>query len=324
MDHQILLNKLKNYGIRYSALLWVKIYLHNRRQFVFHNSKVSEQKIIVNSVPQGSILGPLLFNLYINDLKNAVNNLKLVLYADDSCFYYSKDNLDTLIDVINTELVGVNDWLLSNRLTLNLTKSHFLIFSRRRFLQNNIAPIRINNQTINKLNQTEFLGFILQDNLKWDSHISRLVNKINKFNSILFLTRQHFDIRTLTLLYNSLIYSNLAYGTVIWGKTSIKNIQNLFISQKKIIRTIKFRNKFHHTNQDFIDMRILKINELHEYFSGIFVYKILNNLMYPNNYLDHAVNQNTTYSLRNSLDLRPHFSSSSQGQSSPKYYCTQI
>ena len=119
------------------------------------------------------------------------------------------------------------------RLTLNLTKSHFLIFSRRRFLQNNIAPIRINNQTINKLNQTEFLGFILQDNLKWDSHISRLVNKINKFNSILFLTRQHFDIRTLTLLYNSLIYSNLAYGTVILGKTSNKNIQNLFISQKK-------------------------------------------------------------------------------------------
>ena len=71
-------------------------------------------------------------------------------------------------------------------------------------------------------------------------------------------------------------------------------------------------------------MEILKINELHVYFSGIFVHKILNNLMYPNNYLDHAVNQNTTYSLRNSLDLRPHFSSSSQGQSSPKYYCTQI
>ena len=146
VDHQILLNKLKNYGIRYSALLWVKNYLHNRKQFVFHNSEVSEQKLIVNSVPQGSILGPLLFNLYINDLKNAVNNLKLVLYADDSCFYYSNDNLDTLIDVINTELVGVNDWLLSNRLTLNLTKSHFLIFSRRRFLQNNIAPIIINNQ----------------------------------------------------------------------------------------------------------------------------------------------------------------------------------
>ena len=71
-------------------------------------------------------------------------------------------------------------------------------------------------------------------------------------------------------------------------------------------------------------MKILKFIALHDYFTDIFVYEILDNLMYPNNYLDHAVNQNTTYSLRNSLDLRPHFSSSSQGQSSPKYYCTQI
>ena len=191
VNHDILLHKLEHFGIRNTALKLISSYLSNRKQYVRFNNSDSDFKTLTHSIPQGSILGPLLFNIYINDINNSVNKLKLVLYADDSCFYLSHHDIHTLIDLANLELNCVGNWLISNKLTLNTIKSHYLIFSRNRSTPTNTLPIKINNKILELKQSTNYLGINLQSNLKWNNHINYLSSKLQKYNSILYLTRNH-------------------------------------------------------------------------------------------------------------------------------------
>ena len=125
------------------------------------------------------------------------------------------------------------------------------------------------------------------------------------------------------LIYNTLIYSNLVYANVVWGNSPKKHIQPLVTAQKKVIRTIKFRNRYHHTNDDFYNLKILKLTGTNKYFASIFTYKSLNNLTYPVDYFNTASNTNT-YTLRHTNNLRPPLFHSTQSQQSPSYYCCNI
>ena len=321
VNHSILLKKLEHYGVRGVALDWFSSYLHCRTQHTKFMNSCSSNLPITHSIPQGSVLGPILFNIYINDLVNALDSLNIILFADDSCLYLSHKHLDFLINTVNEELVSVSNWLNANKLSLNLNKSHYMIFNRNRDLHENHPPITINNQPINKQNQTKFLGITLQSNLKWNIHISNITNKLNKYASIFYQVRNNFDQKHLVILYYSLAYSQLAYANIIWGHTYKTYLNSLFIAQKRIIRTILFRSKTHHTNQDFINLSILKLREINIYFSAIFVFKSLNNLTFP---IDYFISHQVNYNLRNISDLVPSFSSSTQGQTSPKYYCSLI
>ena len=132
VDHSILLRKLEHIGVRGVALRWFQNYLKDRKQYVMFSDSKSELDQLFYSVPQGSILGPLLFNLYINDLTSLEINMNVTLFADDSCLYLANNNLETLINIINSDLLLVSDWLKCNKLTLNLEKSHYIVFSRRK------------------------------------------------------------------------------------------------------------------------------------------------------------------------------------------------
>ena len=324
VNHDILIHKLEHIGIRQTSLNLIKSYLSNRKQFVHFNNTNSSFKILTHSVPQGSILGPLLFNIYINDIKNSVNKLKLVLYADDSCFYQSHHEIHTLINLVNLELNFVNDWLTANKLTLNVKKSHYLIFSRQKTIPLDIPPVKINENILDLKQSTNYLGLNIQNNLKWDNHIDYLTNKLHKYNSILYLTRNCLTRSSLITIYNSIIYSCLTYSNAIWGYTSKSNTNKLFMAQKKIIRTIMYRNKFYHTNTDFFNLNILKINEINKYFAGIFVYKSLNNLCFPINYFFNVEFHVPTYNLRNLPNLRPPQVHTIQSMTSPSFYCCHI
>ena len=149
-----------------------------------------------------------------------------------------------------------------------------------------------------------------------------MTNKLHKYNSILYLTRNCLTRSSLLTIYNSIIYSCLTYSNVIWGHTTKANTNKIFTAQKKIIRTIMYRNKFYHTNSDFLNLNILKVNEINTYFSGIFVYKSLNNLSFPSNYFFSVENLVPSYNLRNLTNLRPTQAGSLQSQSSPSFYCS--
>ena len=132
VNHEILFEKLEMYGVRGIALNWFKSYLKNRYQYVVYNGERSDKKRITCGVPQGSILGPLLFLLYINDLANVSEKLFALLFADDSNMFLSGKNVDELVNSMNIEMEKVTDWLNVNKLSLNLKKTHYMIFRGRR------------------------------------------------------------------------------------------------------------------------------------------------------------------------------------------------
>ena len=131
VEHSILLNKLHHYGIRRTALQWFNSYLTNRYQYVNYNNTTSNMKQIVCGVPLGSILGPLLFLLYINDISSVSNVFSSVLFADDTTLLYSSNNLQELSATVNNELSNIMQWLNANRLSLNIEKTNFMIFRPR-------------------------------------------------------------------------------------------------------------------------------------------------------------------------------------------------
>ena len=321
VNHPILLKKLDHIGIRGVTLEWFRSYLENRTQYTIFNNHKSSTQTLNYSIPQGTILGPTLFNLYINDLINSLTRLNLILFADDSCLYLAHNDINYLVNIVNSELINVNRWMNSNKLTLNHTKSHYVIFKRNKNL-NQETQIQINGHDVEKVNFTKFLVVKLQSNLKWNTHIKDISCKLNKYSSIFYQIRNNLGSKHLLLLYNSIVYPQLTYCNIIWGKTFKSHLNQLFISQKRIIRTIMYRNKYHHTNQDFYDLKILKLSDINTYFGIIFVFKSINNLTCPANHF--VPSQYIQHNLRNSSPLTPRYFSSAQGQTSPSYYCAII
>ena len=153
--------------------------------------------------------------------------------------------------------------------------------------------------------------------MSWKLHIDQILEKLHKYSSILYLTRNTLNNHSLKLIYYSLVYPSLTYCCIVWGKAPKKYLNQLFIAQKKIIRTIKFRNRYAHTNIDFLQLGFLKLYDIIKYFALIFVYKSLNNLSHPFNYF-HSFNH--VYNLRITDNLRVPLLESGQGQSSISFY----
>ena len=325
VNHRILLDKLQFYGVRGKSLELVADYLRDRYQYIFCNGLSSSKLPITCGVPQGSILGPLLFNIYINDLVNANKNLKTILFADDSCMYLSGSNLNNLIDIANMDLLNIYDWVISNKLQLNIKKSNYMVFTRKLSETVNVNPIKINSTILSRIDNSKFLGINLQSNLKWNVHIKQTANKLNKYSYILYIIRDSLDQNSLRLVYNSLIYPIMNYVIIIWGNSPDSHLKELIVAQKRIIRNIMYRDRYSHTQQDFSYLKILKFKDILTYFSCIFTYKSINNQAYPFDYFTNVQeSQNNNYNLRNAINLRPPFHRSAQSSRSPGVFCCSL
>ena len=172
VNHDILLRKLYTYGIRGVAHEWLKSYLSCRSQYVVFNGIESTKRTVTCGVPQGSILGPLLFLLYINDMACISNILYPMLFADDTNVFLSGRTANQLIRIMNGELLNIVDWLDSNKLSLNVSKTHFILFRsqgmRKPFINEDLI---IKNESINQDHKTKFLGVIVDEKLTWFEHI---------------------------------------------------------------------------------------------------------------------------------------------------------
>ena len=181
VNHSILLRKLYVYGIRGIAYNWLASYLCNRQQYVSYNNTMSSKKQITCGVPQGSILGPLLFLLYINDIADVSDKLFMILFADDTNAFISGRNVNEMISIMNIELAKLTQWLTANKLSLNVSKTYFLLFRSNGMLKpvynQNLA---INDIQINQERKTKFLGAIVDDKLSWADHIQYIKTKIAK------------------------------------------------------------------------------------------------------------------------------------------------
>ena len=261
VPHDILLSKLSNYGIRNNALSLLESYLNQRKQFVVVNDIKSTTKHITIGVPQGSVLGPLLFLIFINDLPLATKRIKSILFADDTTLFYSHENIQYLKDSLNADLTRVKDWLLANRLTLNLKKTYFILFSLKPIPDN--IRIEIGSYAIDRKPSGKFLGVILDGDLSFKEHVSSICSKISKTVGLMYKVKHYFPNHVLKNLYFSLIYHYLTYCIQAWGNTYETVLNPLQLLQKKVIRILT-NSEFHaHTSPLFKALGILKLNDIY-------------------------------------------------------------
>ena len=279
VNHNILLSKLYHYGIRGNAQLWFKSYLTDRVQCVKYNDELSAERAINIGVPQGSIMGPLLFIIYVNDLPNVVPKLKSILFADDTTLFSSGNDIIRVALELNTELDKLAKWFTSNKLSLNIKKTHYILFSLSSVIKNTQIDVKINENSIEKVSSTKFLGIYIDDKQNWVPHIDHVCKKLRKSIGILKKVKPLLTQKTLISLYYSLIYPYLTYCQLIWGKASCTHLKRITVLQKRAIRVICGVNFLAHTEPLFNKTKIIRFQELYNYLTIIFIYKLKNNLL---------------------------------------------
>ena len=270
LDHQILLSKLKYYGVRGSALNWFSSYLTDRSQYVSFDGVDSKMYPLSTGVPQGSVLGPLLFLIYMNDVSEASDKFHSILFADDTtlteplCTFdllatRNKFDKKNLSDNINLELQKIYDWLCVNKLSLNIGKTKFMIFHyTQRNISKFIPDLHINNHVIECVKEFNFLGTIFDENLTWNSHTQKVANKISRTLGMLNRLKHTLPFSALKLLYNSLILPHLQYGILVWG---FKH-NRVFKLQKRAMRIITCSKYNAHTAPIFKSLSLLKVEDI--------------------------------------------------------------
>ena len=286
LNHDILLKKLEHYGIRGIALNWFESYLRNRKQFVSVNGHSSSTCDITCGVPQGSVLGPLLFLIYINDLPNSSKLLNFFLFADDTNIYFESDDPTRLSKTVNKELKKVKSWLDCNKLALNIEKTNFVLFHSPRKKLPNLMNLKFGKSSIKKTKYVKFLGVLVDEHLSWKYHINELYKKLSRTTGIFFKIRHYIPIETLICLYNSLFSSFLSYGIIAWGLTYTSYLNPVFLLQKKILRCIKFQPFTAPSTPLFHSLKIMKLEDIFHLNILTFVFKAINKLspIYFHNY----------------------------------------
>lgn len=292
VDHEILLYKMKKMNFNSNQIAFFKSYLHNRDQIVRINETLSQPKTILKGVPQGSILGPDLFKIYINDI--SFLNLKgsIQLYADDAVLKYSSKSELGLKNDINKDLESIEEWLHKHHLLLNIKKTKILIFDNKKLTNINFY---FNNQIVEVVKSFNYLGLIVDSKMKWFEHIDHIIKKISPYIFILKRLRKYFDKSTLYIIYASYILSNIVYLNPIWSKAPQYSLNKLNIMHKKAIKIINNYPYMYPTSLLY-DHKYMSFSNICIYEYYMTAFKIINNLIKHHfilNQMFHVHNHNT-------------------------------
>ena len=279
LDHNILLHKLNHYGIRGTALSWFHNYLSNRQQYVCINGTNSDMLPITCGVPQGSILGPLLFLIYVNDLASVSKHAATILFADDTNLIYTSKSYENFTIMIEKDLKKISNWFKLNKLALNETKTNYIIFHRPQKKPPDNFLIKLNDVELNRVKNTKFLGVILQENLKWNDHIDYISNKVSRATGLLARLKHYLPKTILFTIYNSLCLSHLSYAISVWGSAPPSTIERLVILHKKGIRYVCSSKYNAHTNPLYLSMKTVKLEDLYKLSCVKIMYKKLHGFL---------------------------------------------
>lgn len=269
VNHQILLKKLECYGIRGLPHSLMQSYLSDRYQYTLVDGQRSSLLPISCGVPQGSVLGPFLFSIFLNDLPK-VTCMEVTLFADDACFNFAHHNSNILEQQVNQELEKISTWFQDNKLTLNVEKTNFMLIHRRN--QPIELNLKLNGIKITQKDQIKYLGIFIDEKLNWKPHINSCITKLNKCMWAITKLRPYTSLSTLRLVYYSLAYPYIQYCISSWGGACKTTLQPLLVKQKLLVKTMLQQSYTSPSSPLFHQLGLLKLQDVYKFQIGKLMY----------------------------------------------------
>ena len=276
VNHKILIDKLKYYGVRGIANSWFSSYLSNRSQFVSILGFDSETKFLKHGVPQGSVLGPLLFLIFINDLNKCIKYSKVYHFADDTNLLNISDNPKQIQKQMNIDLKLLYKWLLANKISLNCSKTEIIFFRKPGQKINFNFNIKINGHKIFPSDYIKYLGIYLDFDLTGKQQSCVLIKKLNRSNGMLSKARHYIPADELKSLYYAIFSSHMSYGCQVWHNNNVHS-EKIEKAQNKAMRIISFADYHAPVEPLFKEKHIIRINDFIALQNILFVHDCFHN-----------------------------------------------
>ena len=267
-----MLTKLERYGVRGRALDFIRSYFKQRKHLVSYNDSVSEVFSQDIGVIQGSLNGPLFYDIYSNDL-NLICNGANIMFADDTCLFYSGDDLEDLMADVNLKLKEIYDWCSYIKLSINPSKSEFMLITRRRVEV--VPPLFMGSEEIGRHTSVKYLGLVIDDNMKYTSHGKHLKSKLSMYAGISFRLSHYLDVSSAKKYYYAFVYSSLTYCVTVWGGILQNTRFGSCLSrlQGRIVKNLF--GKFSSERNLFKEFKILKVKDIHKLYASIYMFRMV-------------------------------------------------
>ena len=275
VNHDILLKKLEHYGFRGIINNWFRSYLTNRKQKVVINGFESESKDLLHGVPQGSVLGPILFLIYINDLHRCIKYSTTYHFADDTNLLHISKNYKTLEKKVNYDLFSLHKWLTANKISLNEGKTELIYFRKSGPVPT--LSIKLHGKTLVPTKFVKYLGIYLDEFLSGESQCTELIKKLNRANGMLAKARHYVPDLELKNIYHAIFSSHTLYGSQIWSAKLISVTDKITRLQKAAMRIMTFSEFRAHSEPLFKKLEILKFSDSIAVNNCSFVYDYFHN-----------------------------------------------